>query len=345
MSLKTININGTPYEIGVSAEKIAEALGLDLERFIELLSRDLYCPTLTSAPTSSTRTYTDTDASTNTFQIGQTCRWLDGSTYKIAILADITDSEASWYTMPEDWASQLSAKQDTISDLSTIRSGAAAGATAVQPSTLAAVATSGSYNDLSDSPTVLTGGSQTTTSSEDGGTNVYTFTKSDGTTSTLSVKNGSKGSTGEKGEKGDKGDTGDTGPQGPAGTNATTTAVATTAANGLMSSSDKTKLDGIATGATANTGTITEVQANGTSVATSGVADIPAATTSAYGVTKLSSSTSSTSTSLAATASAVRSAYVLANGKVTAHSGYLTAVQVVSALPSSPSATTLYIIT
>lgn len=35
------------------------------------------------------------------------------------------------------------------------------------------------------------------------------------------------------------------------GANATTTATATTSANGLMSSADKTKLDGIATGATA----------------------------------------------------------------------------------------------
>ena len=43
------------------------------------------------------------------------------------------------------------------------------------------------------------------------------------------------------------------------------------------------------------------------------MANIPAASTSAYGVTKLSSSTSSTSTTLAATASAVKSAYDLAN--------------------------------
>ena len=62
-------------------------------------------------------------------------------------------------------------------------------------------------------------------------------------------------------------------------------------------------------------GTITEVSANGTRIATSGVANIPAASTSKYGVTKLSSSTSSTSTSLAATPSAVKSAYDLANGK------------------------------
>jgi hypothetical protein len=68
-------------------------------------------------------------------------------------------------------------------------------------------------------------------------------------------------------------------------------------------------------GFTKNTGTITGVSANGTSVATSGVANIPAASTSKYGVTKLSSSTSSTSTSLAATASAVKSAYDLANGR------------------------------
>lgn len=68
-------------------------------------------------------------------------------------------------------------------------------------------------------------------------------------------------------------------------------------------------------GFTKNAGTITGVSANGTSVATSGVANIPAASTSAYGVTKLSSATNSTSTTLAATASAVKSAYDLANGK------------------------------
>ena len=48
----------------------------------------------------------------------------------------------------------LDGKQDTISDLATIRSGAAAGATAVQPGDLATVATSGSYNDLLNKPTI-----------------------------------------------------------------------------------------------------------------------------------------------------------------------------------------------
>lgn len=64
---------------------------------------------------------------------------------------------------------------------------------------LASVATSGSYNDLSDKPTFLTGGSQTTTSTADSGSNVFTFTKSDGTNATFTVKNGSKGSTGANG--------------------------------------------------------------------------------------------------------------------------------------------------
>ena len=64
---------------------------------------------------------------------------------------------------------------------------------------------------------------QTTTSAEDGGSNIITVTKTDGTTSTFTVKNGAKGAKGEKGdrglqglpgEKGEKGEKGDTGLQG-----------------------------------------------------------------------------------------------------------------------------------
>lgn len=68
-------------------------------------------------------------------------------------------------------------------------------------------------------------------------------------------------------------------------------------------------------GYTTNTGTITKVQANGTDVASSGTANIPAATTSKYGVTKLSSATNSTSEVLAATPKAVKAAYDLAASK------------------------------
>lgn len=119
---------------------------------------------------------------------------------------------------------------------------------------LSTVATSGSYNDLSNKPTIPTvdsslsttstnaiqnkavttainavkavSGSQTTTSTADGGTNVYTITYADGTTSTLSVKNGSKGSTGATGPRGPQGEQGvqgEVGPQGPQGPNGTKT--------------------------------------------------------------------------------------------------------------------------
>lgn len=50
--------------------------------------------------------------------------------------------------------STWNAKQDAINDLSTIRSGAQAGSTAVQPGDLATVATTGAYSDLSGTPTI-----------------------------------------------------------------------------------------------------------------------------------------------------------------------------------------------
>ena len=58
---------------------------------------------------------------------------------------------------------------------------------------------------------------QTVISNSDGGTNVITVTKTDGTSSTFTVKNGSKGSTGPEGPQGPKGDTGATGATGPQG--------------------------------------------------------------------------------------------------------------------------------
>jgi hypothetical protein len=48
----------------------------------------------------------------------------------------------------------LGGKQDTIADLAAIRSGAEAGATAVQPADLATVATTGAYGDLTGTPTI-----------------------------------------------------------------------------------------------------------------------------------------------------------------------------------------------
>lgn len=184
---------------------------------------------------------------------------------------------------------------------------------------------------------------QTTTSTEDGGTNIITVTKTDGTTSTFSVKNGSAGSSGSGGTVVAT----DVRVNGTSITsngvanlvtqsayNSSTNKIATKndiptnnnqLTNGAgyitgISKSDVTTALGYTpynstnpNGYTSNTGTITGVSANGTSIATSGVANIPPATTTRYGVTLLSNSTSSTSTSLAATPSAVKSAYDLAS--------------------------------
>lgn len=60
---------------------------------------------------------------------------------------------------------KIDKKQDTISDLDEIRSGASKGATAVQSSILASVATSGDYNDLSNKPTIPTKTSELTNDS------------------------------------------------------------------------------------------------------------------------------------------------------------------------------------
>ncbi len=84
-------------------------------------------------------------------------------------------------------------KQDVISDLAAIRSGAALGATALQAITAAAGSDIGTVG--TPSVTVSTSGSSTT----------LTFHQLKGA----------------KGDKGDKGDTGATGPQGPAGSNGT----------------------------------------------------------------------------------------------------------------------------
>ena len=54
----------------------------------------------------------------------------------------------------EEFLDQIENKQNEIEDLEAIRSGAALGRTAIQSSDLAKVATSGSYNDLTDKPSL-----------------------------------------------------------------------------------------------------------------------------------------------------------------------------------------------
>lgn len=60
--------------------------------------------------------------------------------------------DLSIYATASGMETELSGKQDVISDLDTIRSGAEAGSTAVQPGDLAAVATTGSYTSLTNTP-------------------------------------------------------------------------------------------------------------------------------------------------------------------------------------------------
>lgn len=80
-------------------------------------------------------------------------------------------------------------KQDAISDLATIRSGAAAGATAVQPGDLATVATTGAYSDLSGTPTIPTVGNGTITITQ-GGVTKGTFTTNQSGDTTIDVDAG-----------------------------------------------------------------------------------------------------------------------------------------------------------
>lgn len=138
--------------------------------------------------------------------------------------------------------------------------------------TLAKVATSGSYNDLSNKPTIPAAVTESTVSGWGFTKNAGTYSKPSGGIPKTDLASTVQASLG-------KADT------------------------ALQSYTEQYK------------GTITGVSANGTSVATSGVANIPAASTSKYGVTKLNSATNSTSTTEAATPSAVKAAYDLANGK------------------------------
>lgn len=83
---------------------------------------------------------------------GDNVEWqIVGSTGVVDQNYDPTSSNAQSGTAV---AEAISTKQDTISDLSDIRSGAEAGATAVQPSDLSTVATTGDYNDLINKPTI-----------------------------------------------------------------------------------------------------------------------------------------------------------------------------------------------
>ena len=124
----------------------------------------------------------------------------------------------------------------------------------------------------------------------------------------------------------------------------TTYSDATQSTHGLMSTTDKKKLDGIAEGATANVGTITGVSVNGTSVATSGVANItsvPASILSGAiknGVTATTQTAGDNSTKVATTAF-VKTAVDTAIASITGIE-----FQIVTSLPSTGKTGVIYLI-
>lgn len=78
----------------------------------------------------------------------------NGSAEGTFVEYEIPDIDTSTLVTDSELTEALKSKQDSISDLDSIRSGASKGATAVQPSSLHKVATSGSYNDLTNKPTI-----------------------------------------------------------------------------------------------------------------------------------------------------------------------------------------------
>lgn len=80
--------------------------------------------------------------------------FIDVEDFKYFFPSERNSSEAETLATIEIVNNGLSTKQDIIEDIEGIRSGAAKGATAVQPESLAKVAISGSYNDLSNKPSI-----------------------------------------------------------------------------------------------------------------------------------------------------------------------------------------------
>ena len=176
---------------------------------------------------SSTDTNTDNNTSHNhSAGVGLTGSGSAGTsgntyTYKVNLVNETKASNAASYTAGADskfYAVQL----DKNNKLGVYVPWTDTGYTSLSVTGTGSVVTnvsgSGRALTVTKGTHVLTGGSQTTTSNADGGSNVFTFTKSDGTSSTFTVKNGSKGSTGPTGPTG-PGSTvaGPVGPTGPTG--------------------------------------------------------------------------------------------------------------------------------
>lgn len=172
---------------------------------------------------------TDTNSDTNTSHNHSAGVGLTGSgsagtsgntyTYKVNLVNETTASNAASYTAgaaSKFYAVQLDKNNKLGVQVPWTDTGYTSLSVTGTGSVVTNVSGSGRALTVTKGTHVLTGGSQTTTSNADGGSNVFTFTKSDGTSSTFTVKNGSKGSVGPTGPQGPTG-TGNTGPTGPKG--------------------------------------------------------------------------------------------------------------------------------
>ena len=112
----------------------------------------------------------------NTILSGDASTAIDNFNEIVSFLEGITDSQ-SLDSIIASIETQIANKQDKINDLETIRNNASKGATAVQPSQLAGVATSGNYNDLSNKPTIPNAVTESTVSGWGFTKNMGTYTK------------------------------------------------------------------------------------------------------------------------------------------------------------------------
>lgn len=90
----------------------------------------------------------------NTLEGNKTNEQLGIPVYTEGIGITLSDNTISADTGVLATKADLNSKQNVIADLPQIRSGASAGATAVQPEDLARIATTGSYNDSLDKPSI-----------------------------------------------------------------------------------------------------------------------------------------------------------------------------------------------
>lgn len=91
-----LQLNGVEYVLGCP---VYDEIGISFDRFVELLDRDAYTPSLDTPPLDTTLSYTDTDGSVCMFRVGQACVYRTSSIedgYGMAFLKAVVDGKAVW---------------------------------------------------------------------------------------------------------------------------------------------------------------------------------------------------------------------------------------------------------